>query len=189
MPQIIKATAKRRKVLFMSNAARAYPTSGRNPSTNPDEHTTPHPSARVQELDALEESDLVEPNQDTEYLFPRNVEMPVRASQPNIPELFTNLPPIRDLLNTETSLLQDNTVQECLPFLAGTYDSNRSPYDFNAHGLPHLERQKHIDFLHDSLEEMPGGYVGYDASRPWIVYWAMAGLSLLGEDISQYRER
>ncbi|KAI9825473.1 MAG: CAAX farnesyltransferase (FTase) subunit beta [Thelocarpon impressellum] len=28
-----------------------------------------------------------------------------------------------------------------------------------------------------------------DASRPWLLYWALTGLFLLGEDVSQYRER
>jgi protein farnesyltransferase subunit beta len=28
-----------------------------------------------------------------------------------------------------------------------------------------------------------------DASRPWMVYWALAGLSLLGEDVTRVRQR
>jgi protein farnesyltransferase subunit beta len=28
-----------------------------------------------------------------------------------------------------------------------------------------------------------------DATRPWMVYWALAGLSMLGEDVSEYASR
>ena len=106
-----------------------------------------------------------------------------------MPDLFTQAAPVRDRLRTETSLLQDHTVRECLPLLAGTHASNPSPDGGNACGVPRLERRRHVEFLEEGLEEMPGGFVGYDASRPWIVYWAMAGLSLLGEDAAEYRER
>ncbi|KAL9601944.1 MAG: hypothetical protein Q9219_002168 [cf. Caloplaca sp. 3 TL-2023] len=94
--------------------------------------------------------------------------------------------PIQDDLRTETSELQDKTVRECLPFLDG------SASDFfkrNGQGLPHLTREIHIEFLQDSLEDMPAEFVGFDSSRPWIIYWALTALSLLAEDIEPYRER
>ena len=106
-----------------------------------------------------------------------------RASM--IPDLFTSLPPVRDLLNTESSLVQDETIQECLPFLSGVEEGLR----YNEHGVPHLDRKRHIAFLHKSLRKLPAPYVAADASRPWMFYWAMAGLSAMGEDISEYRER
>lgn len=105
-----------------------------------------------------------------------------------VPSLYTDLAPIRDLLTTETSNVQDATVQQCLPFLAGTADPGKLPFDFNGYGVPRLDRENHIAFLHDSLGEFPAGFVGLDASRPWMLYWALTGLSLLGEDVSPYRE-
>jgi protein farnesyltransferase subunit beta len=102
-----------------------------------------------------------------------------------VPDLFTSLPNIRDLLNTETSQVQDETVQECLPFLSGT----QKWVNFNDHGVPHLDRKRHIQFLHKSLRKLPPGYVAADASRPWMFYWALAGLCTMGEDVSEYRER
>ena len=108
---------------------------------------------------------------------------------PAVPELFTTLPPIRDVLSTETSSVQNRTVQECLPYLSGTAASSKSPFDFNEHGLPRLEREKHIAYLHGSLGRLPAGFVGADASRPWLLYWALTGLYLLGEDVSRYRDR
>ncbi|MCJ1288572.1 CAAX farnesyltransferase (FTase) subunit beta [Xylographa carneopallida] len=110
------------------------------------------------------------------------------ASQPprsSVPHLFRSSPPIQDALATETSIVQEETVQECIEYLTGTHDSSQ---DLSDSGLPRLQRDKHIKFLQASLEILPDKFVGYDASRPWIVYWALNGLTLLGSDISQYRQ-
>lgn len=107
-----------------------------------------------------------------------------------IPELFTSLPPFkRDHPQTETTVAQDETVQLCLPLLVGVDDSSRSIFDINAHGLPRLEREKHLKFLHKSLRTLGASYVAMDASRPWQIYWSLAGLSMLEENVQQYRER
>ena len=60
---------------------------------------------------------------------------------------------------------------------------------YNDRGVPHLDRKSHIQFLHKSLRTLPAPYVAADASRPWMFYWALAGLSAMGEDSSEYRER
>jgi hypothetical protein len=106
----------------------------------------------------------------------------------NIPLLFSEAPLLRDPLNTESSLLQDATVSECLPWLLSTA-SQASSLPLNSHGIPRLNRQEDIPYLKESMLRMPGTYVGYDASRPWILYWALAGLMCLGEDVMEYRER
>lgn len=100
-----------------------------------------------------------------------------------IPDLFTSLPPFRrDHPQTDTTIAQDETVQLCLPLLIGVEDQS-------SHGLPRLERERHVKFLHKSLRKLGASYVAMDASRPWQVYWSLAGLSMLGEDVQQYRER
>lgn len=106
---------------------------------------------------------------------------------PNVPSIHTALPPIRDDLITETSVSQDETIEECLPFLAGI--GIRSLFDYNQHGIPSLDRAKHIEYLHDRLGELPPAFVAYDAARPWLLYWTLTGLCLLGEDVGQYRSR
>ena len=106
---------------------------------------------------------------------------------PAVPALFKELPIIQDALTTETTNLQEETVNKCLPFLKGIHSSQKGP--FNQFGVPALNRDDHIASLYDSLEDYPGSFVALDASRPWMVYWALAGLALLGEDISQFRER
>ncbi|KAI1078033.1 prenyltransferase and squalene oxidase [Whalleya microplaca] len=101
-----------------------------------------------------------------------------------IPDLFTTDPPIRDELVTATSILQDSTVDECLPFLAAEIQD----IEYNAFGVPHLDRQRHIRFLRKNLEKLPAPFLAADASRPWIFYWCLNGLSLLGADVSCYRD-
>lgn len=107
--------------------------------------------------------------------------------RPGIPVLFTQPPPIRDPLVTETLDLQIETVDKCLPFLQGVHTTQRGP--FNALGVPVLQRDEHVAYLYDSLEDYPADFVAMDASRPWMVYWALAGLSLLGEDVTRFRQR
>lgn len=105
---------------------------------------------------------------------------------PNLPAIFKSLPLIKDPLITETSISQDRTIQECLPFLAG---EGRSLFDLNRHAIPGLEREKHIEYLHDCLGELPAGFVAFDAARPWLIYWTLTGLCLLGENVDRYRSR
>ena len=97
------------------------------------------------------------------------------------------MPTLQDSLQTKTSPDQDETVTKCLPFLTGRDGTLRS--NLNEFGLSHLMKDKHIEYLYDSLEDYPEGFVTMDSSRPWMSYWALAGLTLLGEDVSKYRER
>lgn len=106
-----------------------------------------------------------------------------------IPPYFLQNPPLVDSFQTKTSAVQDETVQECLPLLSAINDASRNPFDFNEFGIPNLEKEKHIEFLHENLSEFPAQFVGLDASRPWMIYWALLGLYLLGEDVSVFRAR
>ncbi|KAH1493183.1 hypothetical protein LV164_000084 [Aspergillus fumigatus] len=106
---------------------------------------------------------------------------------PGIPALFREPPLIHDLLSTETTDLQSETVNKCLPLLKGIHNSQKGP--FNNYGVPALQRKDHLEYLYDSLEDYPASFVALDASRPWMVYWALAGLCLLGEDVTRFRER
>ena len=92
---------------------------------------------------------------------------------PQVPDLYTTLPPIKDSLTTDTSISQDNTVEQCLSHLLA---SGKSLFSVNAHGVPSLEREGHVDFLHDAIEN--ARYIPYDAIRPWVLYWSLTALSL-----------
>lgn len=100
-----------------------------------------------------------------------------------IPSLFSSEPPISDFLETDSSALQKETVEEILPFLTGEALKQR-----NAHGIPHLDRERHVKFLQKQLGRLPGAFMSADPSRPWLFYWCLAGMSLLGEDVGAYRE-
>ncbi len=186
MPRTIRATSKRRKTIFMSNIVKKTVSAQSSTENVNESNVVGGVTGRIEEVN--DQGDLVS-DEDAEYLFPRQPQMSAVQDRPPVPDLFTSPPPIRDDLVTETSDLQDETVQECLPCLSGTIDPSKGPFDFNPHGLPALEREKHIAFLHNVLRTLPAAYVGYDASRPWILYWALTGLYLLGGDISQYGER
>ncbi|KAI1845992.1 hypothetical protein JX265_000918 [Neoarthrinium moseri] len=101
-----------------------------------------------------------------------------------IDPLYTAEPPITDDLISVTSTAQGNTVDQCLPLLKAQDNS----IEYNIHGVPRLRRRKIINYLKLTLGQLPAPFVAADASRPWSLYWALNGMSLLGEDVSQYRE-
>ena len=101
-----------------------------------------------------------------------------------IDPLYTAEPPIADALVSVTSEAQDKTVEMCLPLLA----AEDSSVEYNAHGVPHLHRQRHIAYLESTLGNLPAPFVAADASRPWCMYWALNGLSMLGADVSKFSE-
>lgn len=80
-------------------------------------------------------------------------------------------------------------MKECLPYLKGIDDPANDPFDYNEHGVRRLDREEHVEYLTSHISDYPAGYVGYDASRPWLMYWGLMGLYLLGKDITSYRNR
>ncbi|KAL2162050.1 hypothetical protein VTH06DRAFT_7835 [Thermothelomyces fergusii] len=106
------------------------------------------------------------------------IEFDRKAAGLMIPDLFTQVPPVRDPLATATSTVQDETIEACLPFLSG----EDKDLQYNEHGVPRLNRERHIKFLHQCLGRLPGRFVAADASRPWFLYWCLSALTMLGED-------
>lgn len=80
--------------------------------------------------------------------------------------------------------LQDDTADECLPFLFGQKYLTLDQRD----GLPDLSRALHTRYLQSSLGRLPAGFAALDASRPWMLYWALNGLSLMGFEVATYRD-
>jgi protein farnesyltransferase subunit beta len=105
---------------------------------------------------------------------------------PTIPCLFTSPPPVKDSFPTESSVLQDATIEECLPFLT---NSSNAHAHVNTHGIPHLDRPRHVAFLHKQLGKLPPQFKAADPSRPWFFYWCLAALAILGEDVEEYRSK
>ncbi|KAI9846275.1 MAG: CAAX farnesyltransferase (FTase) subunit beta [Sclerophora amabilis] len=184
----------RRRVRFMTSRASPTGISGsRRERTAEKRGQSWEPSENFKDSEYVDEDEdengniVSEANED--FLFTGEPVMPSGPTVSSVPDLFTSAPPIRDQLKTATSDSQDATVDQCLPLLSGDEADGASPSDLNSHGLPKLDRRKHIKFLHTSLGKLPSGFVGLDATRPWMLYWALTGLFLLGEEVSQYRER
>jgi protein farnesyltransferase subunit beta len=126
--------------------------------------------SRIYELEDDDDADMEAPADDDFF--------------PPQPLLSTRLPELRDTLVTKTSKEQDATVEECLQLLS------QPEGDLNVHGISSLARSKHINFLKLGLAgPLPRGFVAADASRPWLLYWALTALYLLGEDVSVYRDQ
>lgn len=104
----------------------------------------------------------------------------------NIPALFAHPAILQDDLHTKSSEAHEAVMKTCLELLTG---KEQPIIDLNSHGIPHLQRQKHVKFLKGVLGKYPPPYQVMDASRPWLLYWALAGLASLGEDVSYYRRR
>jgi len=149
-----------------------------------------HTKARIEELpDDDDDEDLAnEDNDDIGFSGPpfpgRHLTTSKHALPPWLQIATINL--IHNDLTTATSESQQNVTAECLPLLLG---KDTQGLELNSRGIPRLRRQKHAEFLHGTLGNLPAPYQVVDASRPWLFYWALAGLSFLGEDVSQYRER
>ncbi|KAH8668065.1 terpenoid cyclases/protein prenyltransferase alpha-alpha toroid [Tricladium varicosporioides] len=186
MTILIKGKKHRHKVTFLRRCMPRESTSS-SPSSTLDQllygekqRVTNQPGPIIKEPKAEDEAvesisrSLIDP-----------INMATTTSPTSVTDLFTTPPGIRDFLNTQTSQAQEKTIQECLPFLSGASgDINRNQY-----GVPHLDRKRHIAFLHKSLGKLPAPYVAADAARPWMFYWALAALYTMGEDISPWRER
>ncbi|CAF9921314.1 MAG: hypothetical protein GOMPHAMPRED_002290 [Gomphillus americanus] len=100
---------------------------------------------------------------------------------PNVSLVFCETPLIQDDLQTVTSQSQQTTLEDVLPYILG---SAGGPHKLNSNGFPKLKRDAHVKFLRKTLEKMSGAYTAMDAARPWILYWTLTALSLLGQDVS-----
>ncbi|KAK6533199.1 CAAX farnesyltransferase (FTase) subunit beta [Arthrobotrys megalospora] len=102
---------------------------------------------------------------------------PYQMAPGRVPVMHLNLPFILDDLKTETSQKQLSTARNIMRSV-------------DQATLPSLDKATHIEFLLNPLDEgLSGGFVGLDASRPWLLYWCINALSALGEDVGVYNER
>ncbi|XP_043203524.1 protein farnesyltransferase subunit beta-like isoform X1 [Amphibalanus amphitrite] len=79
---------------------------------------------------------------------------------------------------TDTSMNQkkvEDTIEECL---SKFFD--RASVDPE---LPKLAREHHIELLCRSLSYLSGNYECLDASRPWLCYWILHALDVLGHTL------
>ncbi|KAF2154687.1 terpenoid cyclases/Protein prenyltransferase [Myriangium duriaei CBS 260.36] len=139
------------------------------------------PDDRVEELSSSDgedegEYETEEEEPDTKAALPRN-------GKKTIPSLFCEPPIIRDKLHTKSSKAQDAVAETVRRYMSG---EEREINDPNSHNIPYLQRAKHIRFMRKSLNTYPSAYQQADASRPWMIYWALAGLAHMGEDVEEH---
>ncbi|KAK5173994.1 CAAX farnesyltransferase (FTase) subunit beta [Saxophila tyrrhenica] len=145
--------------------------------------------ARIEELPSNDDDAYEDVESDNSGIpFPGRPSKAERRREESLPPWLqaATLNLFHDELQTTTSEAQTKVTADCLPLLTGR-DTQGLP--LNSHGLPHLRREQHVNFLHSQLGPFPAPYVAIDASRPWFFYWTMAGLSILGEDVRQFRDR
>ncbi|KAK7207087.1 terpenoid cyclases/protein prenyltransferase alpha-alpha toroid [Myxozyma melibiosi] len=86
---------------------------------------------------------------------------------PELNKVHNEKVPIQDSLITETSEMQDETARVCEGLILEGQ-------------LPNLNRSAHVEFLQVPLQNrLPASFTGLDASKPWIMYWPLQGISLL----------
>eukprot|EP00088_Acartia_fossae_P012319 TRINITY_DN16351_c0_g1_i1.p1 TRINITY_DN16351_c0_g1~~TRINITY_DN16351_c0_g1_i1.p1 ORF type:complete len:427 (-),score=81.42 TRINITY_DN16351_c0_g1_i1:412-1659(-) len=84
---------------------------------------------------------------------------------------------------TNSSIEQINVEDSCLR-LFEIFEAHNEEID----NLPVLNRHRTVRFLSQGLEHLAGGYDCLDASRPWLVYWILHSLELLGETLTDQQK-
>jgi hypothetical protein len=180
MPIRVPLTSKRRKVKVPRNQMAA-----------PQDYYKHLPPADLHRRE-LSDSDLVVPTRlrelsdsDDDVLYEDMGTVKYQHEANNIYYVNRISCPIQDKLKTETSRVQDETLKVILPYLEG----NPNDFPLNIFGIPELQREEHVWFLKKALGSYPAHFSVIDASRPWMVYWSLQGLTALGHDISEFQER
>ncbi|KAL1488034.1 hypothetical protein ABEB36_015407 [Hypothenemus hampei] len=99
-------------------------------------------------------------------------------------ENLLKLRDINDIRKNLTLSLEDSTetTEEQIKvekMVLKKYEDLHAQLNVN-HNLPELLKEHHKRFLSSSLEHLSSSYETLDASRPWICYWILHPLSLLG---------
>jgi hypothetical protein len=199
MPILIKAKTKQRRTFFVSRAtssvrsdlASCHPFFFHKPIPSRRRRKTKRIASHHKAMMAGQNVDekMATSNLDGLTRLVDDIDLNSEGYNASVADISTTVRPIRDSLQTRTSILQDGTMQECLPLLACTEESLQHSLTSTASGIPRLEREKHVEYLRRSVGKLPAAYVAVDASRPWVLYWVLAGLCLLGEDVQPYKER
>ena len=81
------------------------------------------------------------------------------------------------LVITPSTEILEKTYRACEPFLSQP--------------TPPLAKELHASYLTKLglMAKFPRAFVSLDASRPWMMYWVLCALKILGEDISPHRDR
>ncbi|KAJ3161798.1 hypothetical protein HDU86_006569 [Geranomyces michiganensis] len=79
---------------------------------------------------------------------------------------------------TESSELQQEVEDSIAPLL-GPYQNGSADL-----GSVKLDRDSHVKYVKKNFDSLPSYFVSLDASKPWLVYWTLHALDLLGSSIA-----
>jgi len=96
------------------------------------------------------------------------------SSKDSFEDLHLNI----DDLETRTSIEQRTVENSIESIFATCMGRNRLRETFPLH------RTRHISYLYRGLRQLSDSYECLDASRPWLCYWIIHSLNLLGEKLS-----
>lgn len=186
---VLQSMRKRRVLFKTSTMSQSQKATSEQPQSSTS--AQPSPSDRLDELlsgsSRLEEITTDDEFEDMDEESPKGEVIPDLVDlsiEQTVAPLFTSLPPLVDPLKTKTSEDQRETVEKILPF----HNGNPFKLKLNSHGVPHLLREHHLAYAVDGLSDYPAPFVAMDASRPWIPYWSLFAISVLGQDTSEFRE-
>mmetsp|Transcript_2720 Transcript_2720/g.7117 ORF Transcript_2720/g.7117 Transcript_2720/m.7117 type:complete len:439 (-) Transcript_2720:283-1599(-) len=83
---------------------------------------------------------------------------------------------------TATTREQQVVEERCLKLFLAHLDADGASVCRSA--VP-FDREKHIAYLLKGLEQLPSGFQALDASRPWLCYWIVHALDLLGHKLPE----
>jgi protein farnesyltransferase subunit beta len=67
--------------------------------------------------------------------------------------------------------------------LQALQDAGFSDFEDLATALPELDVRSHKKYCLQKLEALPSSFTALSASRPWLLFWSLRALSLLGHEL------
>jgi len=91
--------------------------------------------------------------------------------------------------SVEISLLQCDSERLLDEIPSGLIENSDALQQLRICSVAKLNRESHVNFLVRGLNKLPPTYTMLDASRPWLCYWILHALDLLGahEEIESHR--
>jgi len=105
------------------------------------------------------------------------------------PSIYT-LPHVPLPTNSHPSATLDEQ-QETEQLISSAISLTAPPFDEGVSaGSPNipssvLRKTEHSQFLASTMFKLPSAYVGLDASKPWLLFWTVHSLDLLGISLDQ----
>lgn len=121
----------------------------------------------------------------------RLVDQPIRI--PNYDTLLEMLTSSYDSFSNSSSPLGEkltSTIEKKMETEIDIQEIYENILNAGSDNFPILERKKHLFFIDKFLSNpLPSGFVKLDASQPWICYWLMNAMILLGGELTNLERK